>query len=510
MARKFALALSLMIVMSCAASAQDVKTVLNNASKAMGAQNLKTIQFSGSGSTFALGQALNPNVGWPRFNADSYTYTVDYGSASARQEMVRSQALNPPLGGGAQPAIGHQRGIQFVSGNYAWAVNGQDKVVTEPSGNGLNSDPVGDRSVQIWLTPHGFLKGAMMSPAATVKQETIGGKHYEVVSFPGANKAKINGYINDQNLVEKTETWVDNSILGDMPIGTTFSGYKDFGGVKFPTKIVQKQGGWPTLDLTITDVKPNTTADFTVPDVVRKFTPPPLVKLTTQKVADGIYFFSGQNDNSIAVEFKDFVVMIEGPMSEERSLAVMAETSRLIPNKPIRYLVNTHAHFDHTGGVRTYAAKGITIITQRGNKAYFDNVVLKGPHTIHPDLLSMTKITPKVEAVDDSREITDGSRKIVLYHFHDNRHADAMLMVWFPAEKMLIEGDVFTVGLSPLVPPVPPPGAPADFPRCCEARNFYDNVQRLHLDVKTLLPIHNDPAPWPVFLAYLGKKPGEN
>jgi len=131
MARNFAVALALVIVMSRAVSAQDVKTVLNNASKAMGAQNLKSIQFSGSGSTFAVGQALNPNVGWPRFNADSYTYTVDYESASARQEMVRSQALNPPLGGGAQPAIGHQRGIQYVSGNYAWAINGQDKVVTQ-------------------------------------------------------------------------------------------------------------------------------------------------------------------------------------------------------------------------------------------------------------------------------------------------------------------------------------------------------------------------------------------
>ena len=210
-----------------------------------------------------------------------------------------------------------------------------------------------------------------MSSAATVKQETIGGKHYEVVSFPGPNKAKINGYINDQNLVEKTETWVDNSILGDMPIVTTFTGYKDFGGLRFPTRLVQKQAGWPTLDLTITDAMANVAADFTVPDVVRKFTPPPAVKLTTQKVADGIYFFSGQNDNSIAVEFKDFVVMIEGPMSEDRSLAVIAETNHLIPNKPIRYMVNTHAHFDHTGGVRTYAAKGITIITQRGNKAYF-------------------------------------------------------------------------------------------------------------------------------------------
>ena len=226
MARKFSFALALVIVMSCAASAQDVKTVLNNASKAMGAQNLKTIQFSGSGSQFALGQALNPNVAWPRFNAKEFIYTVDYGTASARQEMVRSQALNPPLGGAAQPVIGEQRSIQFVSGNFAWAVNASNKVVLEPTGNGLNTDPVGDRSVQIWLTPHGFLKGAMMSSAATVKQQTIDGKYFQVISFPGANKAKIIGYINDHNLVEKVETWIDNTVVGDMPVVSMFAGYK--------------------------------------------------------------------------------------------------------------------------------------------------------------------------------------------------------------------------------------------------------------------------------------------
>ena len=113
MVRKLASILALLIAMSYSASAQDVKTVLNKSAKAMGAENLKTLQFSGSGSTYALGQALNPKVGWPRFNADSFIYTVDYGSASSRQEMVRSQALNPPLGGGAQPAIGHTQRAEF-------------------------------------------------------------------------------------------------------------------------------------------------------------------------------------------------------------------------------------------------------------------------------------------------------------------------------------------------------------------------------------------------------------
>jgi hypothetical protein len=77
------------------------------------------------------------------------------------------------------------------------------------------------------------------------------------LTFIGQNKAKVNGYLNDQNMVEKVETLIDNPVTGDTPLEAVYTGYKDFGGLKFPTKMVRKQGDWPILDLTVTDVKPN-------------------------------------------------------------------------------------------------------------------------------------------------------------------------------------------------------------------------------------------------------------
>ena len=62
-------------------------------------------------------------------------------------------------------------------------------------------------------------------------------------------KFKIDGTIDSQGMVTRTETWEDNPVLGDMPVETIYTGYKDFGGVKFPTKIVQKQGGYMVLEL---------------------------------------------------------------------------------------------------------------------------------------------------------------------------------------------------------------------------------------------------------------------
>jgi glyoxylase-like metal-dependent hydrolase (beta-lactamase superfamily II) len=397
--------------------------------------------------------------------------------------MVRTQALDPLRGGGMQPLIGEQRQVQFVSGNFAWDMPGNNPV-PQPAA-------AGDRLLLLWLTPHGFLKSAMKSNAK-VKRQTIGGRSFNVVSFEGPSKSEAKGYINEQNLVERVETRIDNPVLGDMLIETMYTGYRDFGGVKFPSRIVEKQGGYPVLDIAINSVKSNIPVNISVPDAVRQ-APPPAVRVASQKIADGVYFIAGGTHNSVAVECKDFVVVVEGPLNEERSLAVIGEVKRLIPGKPIKYLVNTHTHFDHLGGVRTYAAEGATIVTQRTNGAYL-NLVLKAPHTIHPDKLSGTKTTPRVETVSEERIITDGARRIVIHHVQGSSHNDAMLIVYLPAEKIIIEPDMFPD------PPINPPP-----PRSVWGMPLYENIQRLKLDVKQIAPLHGAVASMEDFLKYVGK-----
>ena len=75
--------------------------------------------------------------------------------------------------------------------------------------------------------------------------------------------------------------------------------------------------------------------------------------VTSEKLGDGLYRLTtgpGSYD-SVIVEFKDYVMMLEAGQSEARALAYVAETKKLIPNKPIRYVMNTHPHSDHTGGL---------------------------------------------------------------------------------------------------------------------------------------------------------------
>jgi glyoxylase-like metal-dependent hydrolase (beta-lactamase superfamily II) len=119
------------------------------------------------------------------------------------------------------------------------------------------------------------------------------------------------------------------------------------------------------MEITVTNVQVNVSVPaLSVPDAVRSATAP-AERAQSQKLADGVWLIAGGTHNSLAVDFRDFATVIEAPLNEERSLAVIAEVGRLIPNKPIRYVVNTHHHFDHSGGLRTYLAQGATIVTHQ-------------------------------------------------------------------------------------------------------------------------------------------------
>jgi glyoxylase-like metal-dependent hydrolase (beta-lactamase superfamily II) len=170
-------------------------------------------------------------------------------------------------------------------------------------------------------------------------------------------------------------------------------------------------------------------------------------------------------------------------------------------------VINTHPHVDHTGGIRTYAAIGATIITQEANKEFME-ALLRSPHTLIPDTLQKTPNAKfRVEGVKQSQVITDGARRIEIYHMKGNLHSSAMLMTYLPKEKILTEGDPWTPGMVAVKP------TDRSYQRCCDAQNIYDNVKRLNLDVKTIAPIHGRVDTWEHLLQYLGlppENPAEN
>jgi glyoxylase-like metal-dependent hydrolase (beta-lactamase superfamily II) len=285
-----------------------------------------------------------------------------------------------------------------------------------------------------------------------------------------------------------------------MAIEVRYTDWKDVGsGAKFPFHIHAHQGDhplWPGgrnwFDIRVTDAKVNVpNAAQAVPDNVRN-APAPQVRVASQKLADGVWFIGGGSHNSVAVEFKDFVTVIEGPLNDARSNAVIAETHRPIPNKPIRYLVNTHHHFDHLGGIRAFVAEGATVVTDDRNRNFYERVVLAPqPRTLAPDRLSQRPFAPTgpgqlaLQTFTDEYTISDGNETIKLYHVDGLNHSDNMLIAYLPKEKIVINADLYG--------PPPAGGNLANVNN--NAVVLFRNLKRLKLDVAQHVPIHGNPGP---------------
>ena len=184
MLKKCFAAAVLMALLSLSAMAQDARTVVANASKAMGVDNLKSIQYTGTGWNAGVGQSFSPADDWPRIDITAYTRTIDYEARTSYEDLTRRQGDNPPRGGGGTPIVGDQRAISAVSGNYAWNVNGAN-VAPQPAAAEL-------RQLDIWLSPHGVLKAAAQASDLRATPMTLEGRKFTIISFTLNNKYKVN------------------------------------------------------------------------------------------------------------------------------------------------------------------------------------------------------------------------------------------------------------------------------------------------------------------------------
>jgi glyoxylase-like metal-dependent hydrolase (beta-lactamase superfamily II) len=424
---------------------QDGKTIVSTAAKAMGAENLKTVQISGSGSNAGIGQNINPNMAWPVVRVKSYVRQIDLDAAASSAQLIRIQ----------NNAEAPQN--QVIQPNAPWG-----------------------QQFEYWVTPYGFLKGAMANPV-TLRSETVGGVTYNVVSFVLQNRYRVEGYINDKNMVERVRTWVDNDVLGDMMVEGFYDRYQDFNGLKVPTFWIVKQAGFPTLILDVSDARANVAVTIPAPAA-----PPPAapaITVQSEKVADGVYYLRGGSHHSVLVEFADHVAVIEAPQNEARSLAVIGEVNKLVPNKPIRYLINTHHHFDHSGGLRTYVDAGATIVTHDVNQAFYERA-FAAPRTLNPDRLQQSKKKAAIEITGAKKVLSDASRALELHLIQANPHNDGILLAFLPKEKIIVQVDMYTP---------PAANAPAPAPNAAvnpNAMALLDNLEKLRLDFDTILPLH--------------------
>ena len=95
MHRSIYTAVGLAVVLSGAGCSSLQPQGLQAASEVSGADNIKSIEFSGAGRWFQFGQAPNPDLSWPQFDVKNFTADINYDTASARVQITRSQTVEP-------------------------------------------------------------------------------------------------------------------------------------------------------------------------------------------------------------------------------------------------------------------------------------------------------------------------------------------------------------------------------------------------------------------------------
>lgn len=482
MSRSWIAALAIVGMMANPAAAQDAKTVVSNASKAMGVDGLNSIHYYGVAANGNLGQNNNANQPWPLTPANDYVRAIDFAQPASRATWATYAV--PVTGGAASLVVGTPQTQQNITPQSPWG-----------------------QLLEIYLTPWGFLKAAATNDA-TVRSQTIDGRRYNAVTVtgraksPGGQPYRVVGYISrDTNMVDRVQTWLDHPFFGDMLIEADYLHYRDNNGLKFPATIVQRRAGWPTFQMQVLSAwanPANIQQLLTAPAPAGRgggapaaaappgggrggaaaATPP-----TSEKLAEGVFRINGAY-NALAVEMADYIVLFEpGPQNPERARAIIAETKRVFPGKPIRYGVISHHHLDHTGGLAEVVAEGITIVTPAVNRGYLMSA-MSAPRTLAPDTLSKSGRKPLVEGfAGDKHVFQDSTRTFEIHVIKGLPHADGLVVGWLPRERLLVYADMFNLPTEATGPVPNPP--------VVGTQVFAANMARLNIDGERIMSVHS-------------------
>ena len=461
---------------------------------------ITTAQYQATGTQYIVGEAFKPGAPWPAAKLTKYNVWVNYAVPGIRIDLERTNPDGIVQGGGGLPFPAPQRQILVVGGGRAW---NETTMPGGPATPAIGQEK--NRAVQIWMLPHGAVKAARMAgDKLAVGME--GGKITLSFPLPAPSSDYIEKVrLDSRKLIEHVEVVIDNPVLGDTKLEADYESYKDpdLSDIPFPFHIVQKLAGFPTLDVTVTNARMyNPYVVVPIPDNIERAystqTADAQATVDVQKIGTGVYFVTGASHNSVAVEFGNYVAVVESPIGDNRAVPMFEAIRRQFPNKKIRYVINTHHHFDHAGGLRDAVAEGTAILTQRDNQTYYERI-LSTRHTINPDRLEKMARSkkPSVQAVVDKRVLTDGTQRLELYKILGSNHADTMLIAYLPKDKLLIEADMWN-------PPAQPNAALPAGVAAAEPLNLWNNIQRLKLDVAQIAPLHGKVVPFADFQRAIG------
>jgi len=250
------------------------------------------------------------------------------------------------------------------------------------------------------------------------------------------------------------------TMLGDVEAEYYYSDFRDVSGVMLPFANVIIKAAAPYSSMNYTDIRINDAAAlaiFDIPEDIRDQADAVVaaggawVPLAWTPVTDTVTHIVAFSHHSMVVEFPEFVVVVEGPYTEAQSLTLAHMIEETI-GKPIRYVVPTHPHYDHTGGLRGLAASGASVLTASGHEDEIRGIV-ESPHTNPPDALAeraeQGAEIGQVEVFSGMTEISDGDQVLKLYEVTSIPHVNPKVLAFVEGDGILFQSDLFFGGPSP-------------------------------------------------------------
>jgi hypothetical protein len=196
-----------MVLSTAAGRAQDAVQVLETVRKAIGGTAPRMLRITAAGSGYALAEGSSRQ----HFRIESYTQEMDSAAPSISERLVRIDTT-------------------ARDGQKAQRVDTRAANVRSPW----------SEQYRLWTTPHGFLIAAASRPT-TVTNEKFQGSPYRLVTVTVDNGRQVRGYVNDDNILERTRTDFEDPALGKVQFEATYLQWADFNGMKFPTMIIEKE-----------------------------------------------------------------------------------------------------------------------------------------------------------------------------------------------------------------------------------------------------------------------------
>ena len=455
------------------AAAQPAKVFVNSAVLAIGDRptllDLKSQRIVSHGENFEPDLSPRPGAAAPKVSEFRRVLYRDLESGRFRSEWQRR--LTHP-----HPGVWE----------YTEVVSGLDGVVLGHDGFGspprraMSSARIAARRKELRRAPVSVLVHALSRADSFLRlmDQTIRGRRHVVVSFTDNDQLVVLAIDAETRLLAKVGFVEDDPLYGDVQNEVFFDDWRQVGKLMLPFEMTYRVNGQTVMVEHVDEIENDadlTSVDFSIPDdvdfpdemgaewqgergeygshrILRRLAlglpaATPRAGVGLRELAPGVMQVVGGGSHSLAVEMGEYLIVVEAPEDDRHSRAVLDTLRTRFPTKQVRYVVNTHFHAAQAGGLRAYVAADATVVTAALNVPFFQDV-FRALHTQVPDALHRRPRDAVIEAVRDERKFFVDAHRVVIVFPVETGHADGMVLVHLPEERLLFASELFTPGAS--------------------------------------------------------------